>query len=109
MNWTHKWRINVNIGKCEVCIFSEEKIDESNNDLRASIHHFKYNPKPKLPSTKAVVSLSEMISIGLEAYRIPLSILSQYIGLRRPNPCESIPERRKRVNEYQVRLYDIHN
>ena len=48
MNSTCKWRINVNINKYEICIFSKVKIREEQKQLKACTHTFQYSKAPKL-------------------------------------------------------------
>ena len=41
-----KWRININMEKCEVCIFAKKDLDQHQKELVVNNYSFKYNPTP---------------------------------------------------------------
>jgi hypothetical protein len=48
VEWTRKWRININMEKCEVCIFAKKDLDQHQKELVVNNYSFKYNPTPRL-------------------------------------------------------------
>ncbi|XP_063419173.1 uncharacterized protein LOC134701992 [Mytilus trossulus] len=48
LKWTEKWRINVNLEKCEVCLFSKGNTDAEQKTLKVNSFSYRYSPTPKL-------------------------------------------------------------
>jgi hypothetical protein len=48
VEWTRKWRININMEKCEVCIFAKKDLDQHQKELMVNNYSFNYNPTPRL-------------------------------------------------------------
>ena len=48
INWTRKWRININMEKCEVCMFANKDLAQDVKQLAINNFSFKYSPTPKL-------------------------------------------------------------
>ena len=48
LNWTQKWRINVNLEKCKVSLFSKDITVAEQKTLIVNSFKFKYRPTPKL-------------------------------------------------------------
>lgn len=46
IEWILKWRMDINLEKTEICLFSKRKIDNHNEEIMGN--QLKYNPKPKL-------------------------------------------------------------
>ncbi|CAG2257967.1 unnamed protein product [Mytilus edulis] len=48
VKWTQKWRVNINLDKTEICIFSKKNIDEEDKRILIQGKELKYNSTPKL-------------------------------------------------------------
>ena len=95
MKWTEKWRINVNISKCEVCIFSKSKIDEHQKELNAGPNTFKYSHTPKLLG----VTLDEQLKFDHHVDQVERKANGALYALREIKGLSKI-SRRKLVNIY---------
>ncbi|VDI38795.1 Hypothetical predicted protein [Mytilus galloprovincialis] len=83
MNWSKKWRININTNKTEYCIFSRNKKHPGTVHLVLGNQPIKYNPNPKLlgVTLDEKLTFSEHINIIEKKAGKSLGILREIKGI----------------------------
>ncbi|XP_071160776.1 uncharacterized protein [Mytilus edulis] len=83
MNWSKKWRININTNKTEYCIFSRNKKHPGTVNLVLGNQPIKYNPNPKLlgVTLDEKLTFSEHINIIEKKAGKSLGILREIKGI----------------------------